>query len=123
MERFPGDWATARMASEYAAHLHAAARKSGELPADPRYKYLKANAAKRRRDAPRGTRPGVAKVQGQASKRQDPGSSRAVPSPPDVNTTADEETMNDLSLFGFRHPSDNEDEIDTDDSSGSEGRK
>ena len=45
MERFVGDWATAKIASTYAGHLRASARTDGELPTDPRYTYLKANAS------------------------------------------------------------------------------
>ena len=111
MERFEDDWATAQIASNFSAHLRSSARKNGELPADPRYNYLKANSAKRSKDAPRGTRPGLAKSRNTGnSEGQDPGPSRAVPSFPNVNTTADKDMMNAPGLFGLKDPSDDEGE-------------
>ena len=115
MARFDGDWATARIASQYAAHLHAEARKNKDLPQDPHYNYLKANSVKRRKDAPRGVRPGLAKGQGQANtsgnEGQDPGPLGAGPSSlPNINTSADEEMMDTPELFGFKNPSDDENE-------------
>jgi len=121
MERFYDDWTTARIASEYAGNLWALARKNNELPADPRYDYLKVNSAKRRGDAPRGTHPGFAKGQDQADEGQGPGPSGAgPPSLPDINTNADEEMMDVPGLFGLRNPSDDENEPGDLDS---EGRK
>ena len=113
MERFVGDWATARIASKYAGHLWASARMDGELPPDPRYTYLRENAAKRHKDAPRGIRPGLAKGRGEANtgngERQDSGPSGAgLSSLQSVNTVADVEMMDEPGLFGFRSPSDDE---------------
>ena len=118
MERFEADWATGKIASEYAGHLRAEARRNNELPVDPHYSYLKANSAKRRRDAPRGVRPGVAKGQTDSgnSEREDPGPSGAGPSSlPNINTDADEEMMDLPGLFGFNDPSDDENNPGIDD--------
>ena len=118
MARFDGDWATAKIASEYAQHLRSDARKNGELAPDPRYDYLKANSAKRRPGAPRGRRPGLIEGQGQVDdgEAQDPGPSEAGPSSlPNVNTMADEEMMDRPGLFGSTNPSDDENGSDLDD--------
>ena len=128
MERFVGDWATARIASMYAGHLRASARTDGELPTDPHYTYLKANAAKRRKDAPRGIRPGLAKGRGEANtgngERQDSGPLGAGPSSlQGINTTADVEMMDEPSLFGFQNPSDDEGEPSGNDDPDPGGRK
>ena len=127
MERFEEDWATSRIVREYAGHLRAKARKHHELEPDPHYNYLKANSAKRRKDAPRGVRPGVAKAKGQAntdsSTVQDPGPSRAGPSSePIINTASDEDAMDAPGLYGSRNSSDREDESDLEDDPDFEGR-
>lgn len=125
MERFEDDWATIKIASKYSAHLRSSARKNDELPADPRYSYLAANSAKRSKDAPRGTRPGLARGQGHADTNngegQGPGPSRVAPTFPNINTTADEDMMNAPGLFGLRDMSDDEDDSSV--NSDSEGRK
>ena len=125
MEQFDEDWATSKIVSQYAGHLRAEARSNSELPADPRYDYLKANSAKRRKDAPRGVRPGLAKRQGQVdannSEGRDPGPSRAGPSLPNINNAADEDMMDAPGLFGPTKPSDDEDEPDVDNDPDSEG--
>jgi DNA uptake protein ComE-like DNA-binding protein len=109
MERFDDDWATAKIASQFAAHLRNQARDSGELLADPHYTYLKNNSAKRRKDAPRGTRPY-------------PEPSEAGPSSlPNINTAEDEEMMDKPGLFGFDDPSDDEGGTDFEDDEASEG--
>ena len=128
MGRFIGDWATARIASEYAGHLRASARMNGELPVDPRYGYLKDNAGKRRKDAPRGIRPGLAKGQGEASTSngggRNPGPSGAGPSSlQGINTVADVDMMDEPSLFGFKNLSDDEGESSSNDNLDSGGRK
>jgi hypothetical protein len=128
MARFDEDWATTKIASGYAKHLRSSARKKHQLPADPRYGYLKANSAKRRPDAPRGARPSFSKGQDQTAAGsnggQDAGPSGARPSSfPDVNTAADEDVMNAPGLFGFNNPSDDENESDLDEDPDFEGRK
>ena len=121
MGRFHSDWATAEIARKYCAHLRSEARKNGELPADPRYGYLKTNSAKRHPNARRGTRPGLAKGQDHDNasddERQDPSSSPgAGPSSlPNINSVADEEMMDGPGWFGSVPPSDNEDGSDLDD--------
>ena len=118
MERFEMDWATARIVSSYAGHLRSEARKNNELPADPHYDYLKTNSTKRRKDAPRGSRLGLAKSQANATNNegQEPGLSGAGPSSlPNVNTNSDEEMMDSPGLFGFNDPSDDENESGVDD--------
>lgn len=116
MARFEGDWATARIASSYAAHLRSDARKHKELDPDPRYVYLKANSAKRRPDARRGARPGLAKSQGRADtdNHGGQGSVAGPSSSPNVNTAGDEEVMNRPGLFGSGDPSDDENESSLD---------
>ena len=120
MARFEEDWATAEIAREYAAHLRAQARGRGELERDPKYNYLSANSAKRRKDAPRGVRPGLAKARARtdadSGMDQDPSPSRAGPSSePTVNTAGDEEMMDAPGLFGSKDMSDDdEDESDLD---------
>jgi hypothetical protein len=127
MARFEGDWATAKIASNYAGHLRAKARSRHELEEDHRYDYLKANSAKRHKDAPRGVRPGLAKPQGRTDTSsdtgQDPGPSRAGPSSePNINTTNDEDAMDAPGLYGSRNPSDREDESGLDDDPDFKGR-
>jgi hypothetical protein len=114
MARFEGDWATAKIASEYASHLRSDARKNGELDSNTHYDYLKANSAKRRPGARRGTQPGLAGGRGQLDidngEVQNPGPSGAGPfSLPNPNTTADESMMDEPGLFGSGDPSDDED--------------
>lgn len=126
MARFKEDWATEKIASQYAAYLRSQARSRGELEPDPRYAYLKDNSAKRRKNAPRGVRPGIAKAQDQtgtnSSMGQDPGPSGAGSLEPNINTASDEDMMGTSGLYGSRHPSDNEDESDLDDDPDFEGR-
>lgn len=119
MNRFEGDWATARIVSQYASHLRSQARGRGELKADPRYGYLKDNSAKRRKDAPRGVCLGLAKARGRTdtngSTSEDPGPSGTGSSEPNINTTSNEELMDALGLYGSKNPSDNEDGSGLDD--------
>lgn len=117
MARFDIDWATGKIASQYAGHLRSTARSNNELAADTHYSYLKANSAKRRKDAPRGARLGLANGQADANdERQDPGPSEAGPSSlPNVNNDIDEMLMDDSpGLFGSNNLSDDEDEGDED---------
>jgi hypothetical protein len=118
MGRFDMDWATAKIMSRYAAHLRSVAQKHNELPPDPHYAYLKANSAKRRKDAPRGVRPGTIGGQDHTDTSQEPGpsSARRV-SPSSINTARDEEMMDTPGLFGFGGLSDDEDDSDDDGSS------
>lgn len=124
MGRFDADWATSKIMSQYGVHLRREARKNKELPTNPRYAYLKANAAKRRKDAPRGVRPGIAKGQDQAdmshgSSLSEAGSS----SSSNINTARDVEMMDMPGLFGILDPSDDGDQsTDDDDDDGDEGR-
>lgn len=116
MARFEADWATTRLVSQYAAHLRSEARKHGELAPDPRYSYLKNNSAKRRKDAPRGARPGLVKGNTRTGacddEEEDSGPSRAGPS---INTIEDEEMMDSPELFGIPpSPSDDENESGSD---------
>jgi len=107
MSRFEEDWATARIASEYAGHLRSKARGRAELEPDPHYNYLKDNSAKRPKGARRGVRPGVSKAHRQTD--QVPGPSGAGPSEgPNVNTASDEDMMEAPGLYGSRGPSDDE---------------
>ena len=120
MRRFDDDWATAKIASGYASHLRSVARENHELKADPRYDYLKLNSAKRRPGARRGVRPGLSKRKNQAGtdnvEVQDPGPSGAGPSSlSNVNTTADEELMDERGMFGSTDPSEDEGGSDLDD--------
>ena len=119
MARFERDWATAKITCGYAAHLRSQARKNKELDPDHHYDYLKANSAKRRPDARRGTRPGLAKSSGRVGTNndegQDLGPSRAGPSSlQTMNTTPDEEIMNMPGMFGSKNPTDDENESDLD---------
>ena len=114
MARFEADWATARLVSQYAAHLHSEAWKHGELAPDPHYNYLKTNSTKRHKDAPRGVRLGLVKGNAQTGasddEEEDPGplTQRAGPS---TNTIEDEEMMDAPELFGLPPSvSDGEDE-------------
>ncbi|KAF9649490.1 hypothetical protein BDM02DRAFT_3186250 [Thelephora ganbajun] len=94
------------------------AQRNNELPGDPHYDYLKANSAKRRKDAPRGSRLGLPKRQADASnsESQDPGPPEAGPSSlPNVNTDADEEMMDSPNLFGFNDSSSDENDSSLDD--------
>lgn len=107
MERFDMDWASGKIMAEYATHLRREARHNGELPPDPRYAYLKVNSAKRRKDAPRGVRPGIAKDLDQAGPSnddRDAGPSEAGPSSFSVNTAQDEAMMDTPGLFGLEDP-------------------
>lgn len=129
MARFEGDWATSKIAAGYAGHLRSNARRNKELAPDPHYTYLKANSAKRRPDAPRGTRPGVVQDRSRANSNNSEGwnhgPSGAGPSSlPNINTADDEETMNTTTgLFGSRNPSDNENESDLEEDPDFEGRR
>jgi len=106
MGRFEEDWATARIASDYAAHLRSKARERDELKPNPHYAYLKDNSAKRSKDAQRGVRPGVSKAR--RGTDQVPGPSGASSSEPNLNTASDEDMMDAPGLYGSRAPSDDE---------------
>lgn len=48
LARFRNDWATAAIARQYCSNLRADAYRRGELVVDPKWAYLKENAAKRK---------------------------------------------------------------------------
>ena len=120
MQRLDDDWATAKISAQYGIHLRSEARKNNELLPDPRYTYLAANSAKRRKNAQRGLRPGFARDRDSTNTHnddhQDSGPSEAGPSSlPNINTAADEDMMDVPGLFGFTQPSDDEEESGVDD--------
>ncbi|KAJ6610248.1 hypothetical protein B0H10DRAFT_2438094 [Mycena sp. CBHHK59/15] len=69
LERFHNDWATEEMVKHYIANRRNTAYRRGDLEVPEKYKYLKANAAKRDPSAPRGRKAKVAKVKVAAVKK------------------------------------------------------
>ncbi|KAJ6623838.1 hypothetical protein B0H10DRAFT_2008640, partial [Mycena sp. CBHHK59/15] len=69
LERFHNDWATEEMVKQYIANRRNTAYRRGDLEVPEKYKYLKANAAKRDPSAPRGRKAKVAKVKVAAVKK------------------------------------------------------